>query len=529
MEITDTGISVASKLGMVRPAARLYDSLFGIPDLPEVDSSISSYEIQSSDKKGTVLFPFTQGRRGLGSYIDCILAHAFRVRGYDPTLLLCRSQLDMCFAKKWAPNEEAACDLCQYMGSEITNRFGIETRDFTEFQYNIHDYSTEPAQYRSVDIDSYARSSARAYLRKYNLDISDEHESSILNRFRRSARYLVDIAYDVIENGDFDAVVSNDSGYLIGGIFLDVAHQHDVPACDVDVGFNPQSLLCGRMDNRSSLTTYSSSDAVNSRLNTPLTSAEQQQIDTFMSGRMSGKNVRFDHTQLAPDEFSWKSESSVYGAFTNLPWDASLTATAETAFDDVFEWLEETVQYFNHASENDLIIKTHPAEELRETNESIYRWLDERGVSSENITLLPPDTEINPYEFMKNIDTGIVWNSTSGLEMSYLGTPVIVAGDTHYRGHGFTHDADSPEDYISCLDRQLEISDHMNDLASRYAYHLFIDRHVDFPFYESISDGYILRSLNSDQKIRESSELDVLIESILNNEDVSETRKKVNH
>jgi len=433
----------------------------------------------------------------------------------------------MCFAKKWAPNEDAACDLCQYIGSEITNRFGLETRDLTEFQYSIGDYSTEPAQYRSVDVDSYARSSARAYLRKYHLDTSDEHELRILNRFRRSARYLVDIAYDILENSDFDAVISNDSGYLIGGVFLDVAHQHGIPACDVDVGFRPHSLLCGRMDNRSSLTTYSSPSAVQSRLSTPLDKKEEQQINSFMLERMSGENVRFDHTQLAPDGFSLESETTVYGAFTNLPWDASLTATAETAFDDVFEWLKKTVRYFNHTSESELIIKTHPAEELRETNESIYQWLEDHDVPSENITVLPPDTGINPYEFMKSIDTGIVWNSTSGLEMSYLGTPVIVAGDTHYRGYGFTYDADSSEDYISYLDSHLDVSEHMSDLATRYAHHLFIDRHIEFPFYESTSDGYIIESLNSDQKIKESSELDILIESILNNEDVSKNRHKI--
>jgi hypothetical protein len=524
MEIDDFGLSITSKLGVVRPAASLYDSLFGIPDLPKVDSSITSYELSPHDKKGDILFPFIQGRRGLGSYVDCVLAHAFRVRGYEPNMLLCRSQLDMCFAKKWAPNEESACELCQYMGSEIIDRFGLASSDLSEFDYDPYDYSIKKSQYRSINTDKYARSSARAYLRTFHIDESDEYEREILNRFRRSAMYLVDIAHDVIAERDYDAVISNDSGYIIGGVFLDVAHQHDIPACDVDVGFNPHSLLCGRMKNRSSLPTYSLPNTVQKRLNRPLNENEQQKIDMFMQDRMSGKNVRFDHTKLASGGFSTKSTSETYGAFTNLPWDASLTATDNTAFDNVFAWLEYTINQFRYSTKSDLIIKTHPAEELRETNESIYTWILENHELTENITILPPDTSVNPYKFMEEIDTGIVWNSTSGLEMSYLGIPVIVAGDTHYRGYGFTYDAISSEEYESLLNRDLELDDSMRQLAKRYAHHLFIERHVNFPFYESTDDGYLVQSLDSDQEIQQNSELDVLVESILTNKCVSEVR-----
>lgn len=479
MDIKSAGLSLASRLDVVRTAAAFYDTTVGIPDLPKVDDKVSNYNIPEGQKKGEILIPVVQGRRGFGSFKDCLIAHAFRIRGYEPVVLLCDADLDMCFAKRWAPNEKAACDVCCYIGESLFERFGLDPIRMDEIGVDLPNSPTKK-EHKGVPVQQYAIASSRAYQRKYHIDPNDE----TTRRFRNSALYLTDVADKVISQHEFDAVITNDSGYLIGGVFLHVANNKGIPAWDVDVGFRPQTLLCGNKSRRSSLPTYPCNEVVQNRLKRSLSENEKSDVEKFMADRMAGEEVRFNHAQLASKRFTPNTDSTVYGAFTNLPWDASLTATEEAGFKDVFDWLDRTIDIFT-SNNSILYIKTHPAEALRETNESIYNWILDNYSLPNSINLLKPETEINPYEFMNNIDVGLVWNSTAGLEMSYLGKPVIVAGDTHYRGYGFTNDVDSYSEYKSLLTTPISELTISKEKAKRYCYHLFIERHISFPFYKS--------------------------------------------
>ena len=79
------------------------------------------------------------------------------------------------------------------------------------------------------------------------------------------------------------------------------------------------------------------------------------------------------------------------------------------------------------------------------------------------------------------------------------GVPVIVAGETHYRGKGFTDDPNSWEEYVQILETRLQdkagtsISEEAVKLAWHYAYRYFFDYPFVFPwhlisFWQDISD-----------------------------------------
>ena len=65
---------------------------------------------------------------------------------------------------------------------------------------------------------------------------------------------------------------------------------------------------------------------------------------------------------------------------------------------------------------------------------------------------------------MNLADCGLVYGSTTGLEMGLRGVPVIVAGQVYYRGHGFTLDAADRHDYRRLVDAVLT-----GEIASRDA------------------------------------------------------------
>jgi hypothetical protein len=107
----------------------------------------------------------------------------------------------------------------------------------------------------------------------------------------------------------------------------------------------------------------------------------------------------------------------------------------------------------------------------------------------DNVRIIPPESEINTYDLIELASVGLVYTTTVGLEMVMSGVPVIVAGQTHYRGKGFTHDPETLEEYVHLLDRIPEqnkapsVDEGQVDLAWRYAYRFFFEFPFVFPWH----------------------------------------------
>jgi len=73
--------------------------------------------------------------------------------------------------------------------------------------------------------------------------------------------------------------------------------------------------------------------------------------------------------------------------------------------------------------------------------------------------------------------------------MAMRGIPVIVAGKTHYRNRGFTHDPNTWVDYFKLLNRLLtclrecRLQEDQVNLAWKYAYLFFFKYPLPFPWH----------------------------------------------
>ena len=183
---------------------------------------------------------------------------------------------------------------------------------------------------------------------------------------------------------------------------------------------------------------------------------------------------------------------TVVGMFTNLIWDASLNVSQVAPYTNVLTWIEETVDRFVDRSDVRLIVKTHPAEAAHGTEQSVEEYIRTAcGSLPRNVEILPSDTTVDTYELMKDVDAGVVYNTTVGLEMAYHGSPVVVGGDTHYRCLGFTHDPETKDEYLSLLGRigDIEMTPEMQARARRYMYFLLVQKCLDFPFFSASKDA----------------------------------------
>jgi hypothetical protein len=80
----------------------------------------------------------------------------------------------------------------------------------------------------------------------------------------------------------------------------------------------------------------------------------------------------------------------------------------------------------------------------------------------------------------------LVYTTTTGMEMSMNGIPVIVCGQTHYRGRGFTLDPRTWDEYYAMLETTIanpaRLSQQQIETAWEYAYRFFFEYPLPFPW-----------------------------------------------
>lgn len=173
---------------------------------------------------------------------------------------------------------------------------------------------------------------------------------------------------------------------------------------------------------------------------------------------------------------------------TNVIGD-SLTLNRQIFSQSMTEWLERTIEYFAARPQVQLIVRIHPGERYTRgpsVKEIIFRLLPELP---SHFRIVEADDLVNTYDLIDLSHLGLVYTTTAGLEMAMSGLPVIVAGQTHYRGKGFTMDPDTWEAYDVLLDRavqnpsSLRLSAEQIEKAWHYAYIFFFEYPLPFPWH----------------------------------------------
>ena len=173
---------------------------------------------------------------------------------------------------------------------------------------------------------------------------------------------------------------------------------------------------------------------------------------------------------------------------TNVLGD-SLTLGRNIFSKSMSEWIIRTIQYFIEKPEIQLVIRIHPGEALVKHGSILDLIKKTLPSLPPHIHLIEPLAEVNTYDLMDVADLGLVYTTTVGLEMAMRGIPVIVAGKTHYRNRGFTHDPNTWVDYFKLLNRLLvclrscRLNEEQVNLAWKYAYLFFFKYPLPFPWH----------------------------------------------
>lgn len=175
------------------------------------------------------------------------------------------------------------------------------------------------------------------------------------------------------------------------------------------------------------------------------------------------------------------------GLLTNVVWDAQLHYPAN-AFPGMIDWIMATIEWFRSHPELQLVIRVHPAE-LRGTIPSRQLVQDEIArkfpTLPRNVYVIPPASRASTYVLMALCDSVIIYGTKTGVELTSMGLPTIVAGEAWIRGKGVTIDVSTAEQYRDVLGRlplQARMDAASMRMARMYAYHFFFRRMIPLPF-----------------------------------------------
>jgi len=130
----------------------------------------------------------------------------------------------------------------------------------------------------------------------------------------------------------------------------------------------------------------------------------------------------------------------------------SLTLGRQVFSQSMTDWLKKTLVHFAGMPMVQLVVRIHPGERYTKgpsVGDVVRQVLPDL---SENIHLVAAEDPINTYDLVETANLGLVYTTTTGLEMAMSGVPVIVSGQTHYRGKGFTFDPDSWDSFYKLID-----------------------------------------------------------------------------
>ncbi|MGE5461900.1 MAG: hypothetical protein ACM3PS_01000, partial [Syntrophothermus sp.] len=172
-----------------------------------------------------------------------------------------------------------------------------------------------------------------------------------------------------------------------------------------------------------------------------LNDEQNARLDAYLAKRFQGDftmaGIKFWADMKGLDEsFLQKAAGfkQIVPVFTNVIFDTS-QPHANTVFEDMFDWLDLTLEVIRQHRNTLFVIRAHP-DELRvrkASRETVEGWVSSRGADREpNVVFVGPRETLSSYELIQRSKFVMVYNSTIGLEASIMGAAVLCAGRARF-------------------------------------------------------------------------------------------------
>jgi hypothetical protein len=463
----------------------------------ELAAELTSDSQLAPDTGPRVLVASLRGWSAHNAY-ELLIAHALRLRGARVALLTCGGGMPACelgWARRAHPRP---CDRCAWLTERIVEGAALR-------------------HYRLGDLLPWGEDARKAPAGHAGEASSDSHEASLVS----VAWLLKATRWDRVPGGqeaaeDFAVAAEGvaaaaekifdefepDIVFLLNGLFgaersirrlalgrgvrsptYEIAPRggalvfsQDTPAPDYDV-----NKLWAAVKNR------------------PLSTRQRAEAIDLLEDRARGVGAHesyYERPERDPEELRRRlglsGRERLVSLFTNVTWD-SATIGHDVGFASMFDWVEHAVR-LAEGRDLALVVRIHPAEGRWGTREAVQEVVVSRlGQIPANVRFVSAKDALSSYALLEISDLLLTYTTTVGLEAAARGKRVAVAGDTHYRGRGFTIDLSGPGELARALDlTPARLPAKSAELAMRYAHMFFFRAMIPFPLIE-VQDGKVKR------------------------------------
>jgi hypothetical protein len=372
----------------------------------------------------------------------------------------------------------------------------VSERDYvvaTEISENIPFNEIPEYSPRGIAVGEHAVAGALRYYGRGDL-VGEPLGEPILRRFLKSALLTAAALEEALQRHQFEVVVFHHGIYTPQGVIGEVCRSRGVRVVNWNPSYRRGTFIFSHDDtyHRTMIT-----EPVSSWDNLVMTGSMKTTTQSYLASRRQGSSdwIWFherpnNDTDILAREFGINWDKPCIGLLTSVMWDAQLHYKSN-AFPNMLDWIVHTIEYFRSRPDLQLLVRVHPAEvrgmvpSRQQVCGELHRMIP---ALPSNVFVVPPEHQASTYSLMDRCDSVLIYNTKTGIELSALGIPVIVAGDAWIRSKGFSLDAISPEAYDSILDSLpfgTRLSSELTDRAEKYAFHFFFRRMIDIPFIRS--------------------------------------------
>jgi hypothetical protein len=460
-----------------------------------------------------VLIGSTVGGYGPGSIFESTLAVALTLRGARVHTLLCDRALPGCQRAEYVdvPDpgvlveyrlKERLCDRCYLTGRYHFDPLGLTGHRLGELAARAEKLAARrlaqeiPAdQIRTFTTDDglaigdHAYAGALRYFARGDLEAEPLGEQ-VLRRYLEASLLMATASTRLIQRHGIEIAAFNHGLYVPQGVLGEVCRKLGVRVANWNPAYRTSCFIFSHGDTYHHTLMSEPTDAWDTVAWTPAMEAE---ILAYLKSRWGGsRDWIWFHDEPDEDFAAYAREVGLdlhkptVALLTNVMWDAQLHYPAN-AFPSMLAWVLQTIEYFKGRPDLQLLIRVHPAE-IRGTATSRQPLVPEieRAFPQlpPNVFVIPPESQVSTYAAVANVNAAIIYGTKTGVELTSMGIPTIVAGEAWIRNKGLTLDASSPEEYFEILAR-LPLAARMPAeqvrRARMYAYHFFFRRMVPVP------------------------------------------------
>ncbi len=496
-------IRALDSVGLKKPVRRGLNRVLAAGGLPPVGEPRVFRDLDRLARTPRPRPPSERGRlliftmRGWTTHValEAMLGEAAAQRGMRPFFFTCGGPLPLCGITNFRAPDPTPCADCHGYVSRFFERLGFDAAELVDLVTEeereqvrrevdgLADSELSSYEHEGLPLGGMVRTSVLWFLLRSTVR-GDAEWVSATRRFLIAARVMRRAIDRLLERVRPDRVLCLNGLFFAERMLIALARRRGIPVTTYERGFMSDSWVF-RHDEIAC--DYKIAADFLARGDRPLDDAQRERIDAYLEERAGGG---VDAAQYWPrmeerrrelfEQLGLDPARPIVSVFSNIVWDSAVL-DHHTAFENMFDWLESTVRVFDGRDDAQLVIRVHPAEVRlpgQETAERVRESLAERldGIPA-SVRVVDADSELSSYTLGRASRFAIVYTSTMGLELAAAGIPVVVAGDTHYQGLGFTHDVGDRESYPGLLERLLREDPPAPDVerARRYAHFFFFE------------------------------------------------------